>query len=1655
MFCLLLAISMKLVLVAALCNKGCLRCDSGENCILSDVFNNFTLKDSRAYQVNRPFCVKIDLYGICLECRNNFFIDNSTNSCVDVPKSKLQANCLLYSPEIVCIKCGNHTYNKGGKCLDIDKIIKGCLIYSSNLLCLECDSSYVTSFDRSACVTKPNIANCATVSFVQCERCKDGYLMNQNLYFDSLFGFGSSAEQFQTIQIMKKIIEFKLPIFTQRVCYAILDPYCREYMKEKKKCKSCTDGYYLNDDLVCTKNPFDTIYNCDVFQSLTDCSKCRDGYYITDGQCTKRKDSGEIPYCASYNASAPSVVCSECTISHYLLANRCVLRINSAPGMIHKCLSLNLLRDYCRSCESGYVLTSDKIGCNKEITNCKFYDITTFDKPLSCKICDSGYYISFGDDPSSTKVCLKGAIENCEYYQDYYPDACLRCTNSYIMKDGKCNIKHTVSDCDNFHPTILNKCLKCSTNTIKFTYGKVCKKVVNKIPNCISHIGTSVKTPICEKCADRFYLSGNKCLEIPLANCLTYDEGACINCDSNKFIDIDGRCVDAPYFITNTCNTVNSVENSSQVTLVNASCKTCLHPGLPMSVNDAFICVEDDLVSSYFKKPLVENCLKYSKDGDCLKCDMNSDKKFLMVAKEGNYCSSRCGNDSFSSPYHNIVLQLSGDKKLARVNQINVCISDLNDGCKVYSPSLILASLGSKRCLFCDDDRYVSIVDLSDNSFLIYLDEKNVNPDANTFKLYYNPPLSCVLKSQNSSSAQTIMSDFIEKCRYYIKLPSNSYTCIRCENSYRGIIDSAGLISECIIYSNSSEEKYENVSVDLNKLFSFHKCKTDGQIPFLFVDKSQVSNLLASSIKNIIQFGLFNIDETGAVVSSNNAKIVNIDCLPNTETIYRSPNTTSTYSSLNFKYCAMGFLSMSFNQTISEASYVSYCILCAPGYTASAPSGAGGVSGPITCAKINNCKDVGNIANGCRSCLDNNLFNYTSSGISLRSCNSIPTGLADNYKNCQAASFPSTGIKPCSLCKKGYKLTSSKTCVSIEAKLCKDSILTSNIFSTPSDLYWISYQHDIDFGCRSCVEGYTAIQITSDAYICGKEILSPDVSVPIMDKNSIISNCKIYSFSPTNGLICDECDDGYIINGTSKEILGSACYPKELLPNCLLAFSSDQCAVCLNHNYGLANWTCQKGDIENCRGYVRDINNNIIKCETCQSTFYLSTQYNKCIAGSQYGCDVYYDNDPFSCKKCLDNNMLITGFTSVNMCIPYNSILDCNMGHFFANDSYIELQCDYCKNSVDYINMVLTENERMYPCSPQSLSNCDIIDIDAILNFKTIRCNNCSQNYYRDQNYNCIKHQDVKNCLEYDMYTDACSKCLDGFYLDASTGRCLENPTGITNCETYINYATCQICKPLYYLEDNSCKGILKEIPKCSYYTDARNCLRCESGYILRNNRCLLIVAANCLTNSSERTCNSCPPKYTLQNNLTRIDCILRELPNCEVTSDNDFTSCAKCNKGNALEKGICVEVLKPIDNCLNYFTSTLCEVCDYGFTRSEDKSSCFNNDLIADLIDPNCSTGVEKLIPICTMCANGYYFVDGECVGVCEDQSPEKGCFTCDPEKPEVCIVCLSGYQMNEMGQCLKSKFYNSNRFKSKVFSSSEIAPIIAVFLVYFVLNK
>jgi hypothetical protein len=362
--------------------------------------------------------------------------------------------------------------------------------------------------------------------------------------------------------------------------------------------------------------------------------------------------------------------------------------------------------------------------------------------------------------------------------------------------------------------------------------------------------------------------------------------------------------------------------------------------------------------------------------------------------------------------------------------------------------------------------------------------------------------------------------------------------------------------------------------------------------------------------------------------------------------------------------------------------------------------------------------------------------------------------------------------------------------------------------------------------CSSCEDGY---EPSFDFRSCKKIIP--------------IKNCIRYSF-----VGCHRCKSGFIMN----ENLGLKHFNKRPEVNQLLD------SIKMTNSGSIEKKVCQKVKIEGCEEALSST-----RCKKCANGYFLSTVDYKCepnTAESIKGCQFYkyigvcvecgpnlflkdsstcmpvvpidncdeYDGSKNSstCKKCI-KNFFLNSSTGTCVASKYPSIANCL--HF-------EKTADGCKTC----KLGFVKSESGDKCLP-GVKNCSSY-LTTSQNGGRALCLNCQDGFYRSGGI--CRPGTVEFCQNYDIHTDICKKCQEGFYLLPS-GRCHRHEE-IEFCRKYSDTPnSCSECDSQSILF-NYKRGCIPgtSIVNCEKYLDINRCEKCAKGFYpspISGSGCLLV----------------------------------------------------------------------------------------------------------------------------------------------------------------------------------------------------------------------
>ena len=1625
------------------CLEGCLKCNSRDECLFCDGTNNYILDGLTCKKIALLNCLTINIAGNCLTCEDNYFLNQTTKKCQKIDEGSQLENCMKYKGPSECFTCKKDFMIENSVCKAVANPIEGCSVVDSedSSKCLQCEVGYISSLDKKTCLIIAEVPNCGSYSFLECVSCKDNYVTNKNIYIDQIYKFNDEIAKFV---VLRKLIWDKIDFPDQGnydICKKIEVKDCIDYISYNE-CNKCKPNFFKTEQNTCVSFPTEQIMGCLKYFNANTCTECETGKFLQDPQnCI---DISPVANCISYNASANKTICLSCDKTHYLdEKSNCIQRTELSDFLA--CFKKDPYSDSCLGCDTGLEMTSDKLACLNEVSNCINY--TDSDKNTSdlvCKKCKEGMFYN-----NSLVRCEAGTVSNCELYEDT-ADVCVKCINQYYLKSNQC-LKHSdLFACTSYSGDTSKTCLTCGGSSYKFSRFNGCNKANSEIENCEEFVtGT-----ICKTCAlDYFVNNVGSCDKITaVPSCRKVkdnDNNKCSICKEEYFIK-DGLCVLPQDFFISECesNNINGLIDSTQT-----ECNYCYKDSIPLDYKDNYICVSPSTIPN---DKIISDCLKYHHDisddsYSCTYCDNNYNIPKVSTGSCIFNCSS---SDSIvviaGKKYSSTGVDASTYNRY-QMNAYKKCIAvtpeNDNENC-IYSYPHIFSSINLNNkdletsCVMCKDTFFATIK----QDAVVMVDDPEGPFILGRSVLSAHPGISC--KAQNIEDDYKIEQK-VENCEYYHYVERNvpaiapatgtvsvpDIRCYRCKIGYHGIIINnaagEGKVNQCVEMTSCditsqirdggllNKEEYLRFGTALSSYFSCYKCKAVNHIPIValtlpaFDTVHPFPKLKAFKIK--VEMTVDDIYSTIA----DGVPGKNIECYDIT-----SKDSFGIELPENYKFpdnCALGYIdveskaksSKSKEDSPEENTAAIQCIACLPGFK---PLRHQNVSPQISRNGIYQCEAIGNSCssstwfNACSECRSGHIYNYNTAKKFVDFTNCIV--FADS--NCFAAEMVD-GVYKCRYCKKGFSMNLDKVCEVINAPKC---IVGQMNFKMDYEASFTNDQFNLGMyltpkgaGCHKCFGGYIGLKSTTleQKFICTK---SDYVKSKIYVSSTLmINNCTNYIVDNNNKLICKVCEENFIPSTNGK------CIPQSNSANCVFFKGEVICQKC-KEGYIVISGICEEKNIQKCIIFEEGELVEAQNCIKCDPDYYPSNQ--KCVKGIIDFCEIL--SGPKTCEKCLNNYTKVVTTDATDYCYPISPELNCKVldeGKF----SNLEVNCKECDkgyalstNSLHFNNTICM-NFRHY-------DNCEEYDIHSNIEQSSFKCRKCLISHYLDENKLCVERQNRSfNCVNYVINADMCQTCEEGFYVGEDGFLCTTYPSGIQGCVEYENEKVCLSCKKNMYLSNNKCIDILEEnkIDKCLFYEGEKICKKCDTGYAVEDISCVIAQALNCSEYQNKITCLSCPEGYGFKEESGIKNCVEKNITKCVISENFYPFVCLTCAKDFYPDKGKCVEVLQTIKDCQIYIDGFKCLSCMEGTTLSSDKKECLEDLNILALLDPQCKE--SKIgVPKCMTCKKGYIMdKEGNCV-VCTQSKIEDGCYNCDPTNQNICIICAPGFYQTKESECKKS---------------------------------
>ena len=1312
----------------------------------------------------------------------------------------------------------------------------------------------------------------------------------------------------------------------------------------------------------------------------------------------------------------------------------------------------------CLACAPGYIPTFDAFvitACTVATTANDFCDgadvneVKTFNNCSNCTLLydQNLRTVNF-------EVCNENAINNCfsGYTNLAFTDICVICNPGFeLVGDSDC-LKITTPGCkktnfsnnnkldvSNFKKEFLSinyyfysqleteGCLECleatdvlvkhfnDENLDQFICATPYLNQFTSIPNC-EIIGWELEKIICKKCSSTFMLIGNnECLpeagfteNLPFCS-KTLDKfgSICEECNENtvtaNYLNIGGWCTDllASDSITD-CIKYDILKSKISTQAV---CQKCT-PG-------KFV-VEDNGLTNCESIP-VNKCLELNL-GICTKCE----RGFGLIKKLTNGVAETLCIEFKNDP-NGINNKFDHDWNCEELEVVG---------------TNILQNLKLK-CNKCETGVLREIVDVASQENWCYSVVENT---PNCFNYHFDTDLQSSELNCDSCESQNLQFfnlndktcpnrtdiDFCDiyeekidrcfQCELGYTLDENAENCLSVASTVgNGYIETCRLMDTC-----DSKIEYDGLSADLTSIFSCHKCRNSNEIPIAAAELEYDSLKKGFfQIKNLARYSFLDsnltyddFDGNESVVQCMEINQVNLGI--STPIGFKFPtNCGLALTKINNTKNNMGSIT---NPLLDKDTIGTTCVACKPGFAPSFSSFTIGLNTSdvnymvYKCDLIPNC-EFSRWFNGCTQCDPDFSFGYEDGkGINFSSCVSYPEN-----PNCLSVETI-LSKKKCKFCKKGTYLNIDGYCEMIKPTRCKFQEFKFNRFFKEHDINIALSNYTKNVGCSECEEGFVAILAKEDKYICTHSLYHSENLLPVNTFYKL--NCDNYSVTNKGHLICERCAEGFVVSQDGN------CLNENNLANCKLACDENLCGIC-KEDFVLVNRECLTPSIDNCEEYG---NNNLFNdkncnmaglekqvCIKCKDEYYLNSGI--CSKGEVSNCKNMETR--YICNKCQEDFTLVTMKEGRSYCYPIDKKFNCKKLNSKKFQSSI-LNCEECVEENYIRSQSQTDFHKKSCMTFKFVNNCIRYDNNPIaIADSSFQCLECNEDNYLINGKCLERNSKPAECSEYDKLSDKCLKCHVGYFISMDGINCTPYPQGLNGCRIYRTKTTCKACEADKYLREGLCLDIVNSIPNCLYYDDESICTDCEPGFLNIKGNCVQAVAKDCATYEGINACRTCKPDAGLKLELGILNCVQQNISNCISFENVEPYKCIICNPEFYPDgEGVCVAVTTQIEKCMVYSDQDICEKCGKGSALSQDKKNClFTPDIISNL-DRNCENSSIPMLPICNTCKPGYRFSYGKCVS-CNQELIDSGCANCDPDFPDVCLMCGEGWIQTPEGTC------------------------------------
>lgn len=360
------------------------------------------------------------------------------------------SNCLqckdtnINNPTTSCVSCVPGMCSTGSSCISTS--LSNCQTCSNSTSCLSCASGFfLNNMACSSCsIEISNCLTCATqVETVVCSKCKEGFWLS--------------------------------PSMTSCDSCSVSIPgcdYCFSDASNITKCATCENGYFLNQNNLCSICSVSNCLSCSISDSICDICDTKNGYWPnTDStQCGLCENLFQNCKNCAFDPVSLKTICNSCEDGSFLSGNLCT-------SCDTNCLTCSESASTCLYCDStqGLFLSSEStcLSCVAVIPNCNLcfsgQNESTSGPKTICLSCEDAYCPNF-----ITNTCdyCDNCEENCQKCTD--PNNCLLCSTPYVLQNSSCFSETNCTQSDGILCTnctagnYLNTSKSCSPCTLKY-----------------------------------------------------------------------------------------------------------------------------------------------------------------------------------------------------------------------------------------------------------------------------------------------------------------------------------------------------------------------------------------------------------------------------------------------------------------------------------------------------------------------------------------------------------------------------------------------------------------------------------------------------------------------------------------------------------------------------------------------------------------------------------------------------------------------------------------------------------------------------------------------------------------------------------------------------------------------------------------------------------------------------------------------------------------------------------------------------------------------------------------------------------------------------------------------------------------------------------